>query len=210
MSTEPIGHPPGPGNPPQPPDVAVLRRVDIVDAELRVLLSGTARDFLVEAEGGPLDPDVAAEVETLIRTHDFTRHPIATGLVGKSFMLRVVRTTGPAGSFYTVFSERTLLRRRIANIVQRYALTAGETELLRLVAGGYPLTEMARRLEIAPSPLRTQLRDLEEKVGCMGRKELAKLALGNGGPPTNSPSLASFPAAGSSTYPGRRAGNRHR
>jgi DNA-binding CsgD family transcriptional regulator len=121
-----------------------------------------------------------------------------------------VRTTGPAGSFYTVFSERTLLRRRLAQIGQRFRLTPAEAELLRLVAGGYPFAEIVRRLELAATMVRAQLRLLEEKLGCIGRKELAKLALGIGDAPANLPSLASFPVAGSNTYPGRRAGIRHR
>jgi DNA-binding CsgD family transcriptional regulator len=192
------------------PEIAFLRRVDVLDADLKVLLRGTARDSLVEGQGERLAPAIAAEVEEIIRTHDFTRRPIATGLVGTEYTLRIVRTTGPAGSFYTVFSERTLLRRRLAQIGQRFRLTPAEAELLRLVAGGYPFAEIVRRLELAATMVRAQLRLLEEKLGCIGRKELAKLALGIGDAPANLPSLASFPVAGSNTYPGRRAGIRHR
>jgi hypothetical protein len=113
------------------PEIAFLRRVDVLDADLKVLLRGTARDSLVEGQGERLAPAIAAEVEEIIRTHDFTRRPIATGLVGTEYTLRIVRTTGPAGSFYTVFSERTLLRRRLAQIGQRFRLTPAEAELLR-------------------------------------------------------------------------------
>lgn len=194
----------------QLPEIAFLRRVDVLDADLHVLLRGTARDSLVEGQGEKLAAPVSHEVEEIIRTHDFTRRPIATGLVGTEFALRIVRTTGPAGSFYTVFTERTLLRKRLAQIAQRFHLTPAESELLRLVAGGYPFSEIVRRLELAATMVRAQLRLLEEKLGCIGRKELAKLALGAGEPPVSSPSLTSFPGAGSNTYHGRRAGIRHR
>ena len=192
------------------PDIAFLRRVDVLDADLNVLLRGTARDSLVEGQGERLAAPIATEVDAIVRTHDFSRRPIATGLVGTEFTLRIVRTTGPAGSFYTVFTERTLLRRRLAQIGQRFRLTPAEAELLRLVAGGYPFAEIVRRLELGATLVRAQLRLLEEKVGCIGRKELAKLALGSGEPTVSSPSPTSFPAAGSNTYLGRRAGIRHR
>lgn len=209
MSNAPIGN--TPASVPEPlPGIAILRRVDVVDAELRVLLSGSGRDFLVEAEGQVLAPEIAAEVETLVRTNDFARRPVATGLAGKDFALRIVRTTGPAGSFYTVYSERTLLRRRLAQIVGRYGLTPSETELLRLVAGGYAFAEIGRRLEIGPTALRRQLRELEEKTSCIGRKGLAKLAHGTETSAVSSPLLASFPAANSNTYRARRAGNQPR
>ena len=192
------------------PEIAYLRRIDVLDSDLKITLRGVARDALVEGDGESLDPALAAEVETIVRTHDFTRRPIATGLVGAEFTVRVARNTGPSGSYYIVSSERTLLRRRLTKLGQRFRLTPPEAELLRLVAGGYPFAEMVRRLELPATLVRTQLRELEEKVGCIGRKELAMLALGRRESPVSSPSLASFPVAGSNTYRGRRVGNRHR
>jgi DNA-binding CsgD family transcriptional regulator len=192
------------------PEIAFLRRVDVLDSDLRVLLRGTARDSLVEGNGELLPPATAAEIDAIVRTHDFTRRPIATGLVGAELALRIVRTTGPAGSFYTVFTERILLRRNLAKLALRFRMTPGELELLRLVAGGYPFAEMVRRLELPPTTVRTQLRELEEKVGCFGRKELAKLALRYSEPGLNLPSPAPPGALGSNTYLGRGVGIRHR
>ena len=198
-----------------PAEVTVLRRVVVVDAELRVLLCGSARERLVESAGRALPPEIAAEVRTLIRTHDFTRRPIATGLAGPHIALRVVRSVGPAGAFYTIFSERTLLRRRLANVASRFALDSEEAALLRLVAGGYPFAEIERRMGIDRASLRKQLRGLEQKAGCAGRRALASLvfATSPSAPDAgraNSRWPVSFPDADSSTYPARRGDNRLR
>lgn len=192
------------------PPVAYLRRIDVLDSDLNVILRGIASDALVESSGESLDPGIAAEVDLIVRTHDFTRRPIATGLVGAEYTLRVVRDTGPAGSYYTVLSERTLLRRRLKRLAHRFRLTPPEAELMRLVAGGYPFAEMVRRLATSPTLVRTRLRELEEKAGCIGREELSSLALGRRLRPVSSPSLAEFPAVGSNKYRARRAGSRHR
>jgi DNA-binding CsgD family transcriptional regulator len=190
--------------------VVFLRHVYTLDADLNVLLHGTSPEHLEESAGEKLPDDVAAEVRQLVKTHDFKRRTVATGLVGAELGLRVMRTRGPAGSFYTVHTERIRLARRIAKLGRRFALGALERELLRLVAGGYLFSEMANRLELSATALRANLRELEEKVGCIGRRELALLALGEREPAVSSPSPASFPGAGSNMYPGRRAGNRHR
>ncbi len=204
------------GAPENSAGIAMLRQVEIVDADLRVLLSGSARDDLVESTGSTLAPDVAAEVATLIRTHDFARRPIATGLAASDIALRVVRAVGPAGVFYTVFSERTLLRRRLAQVAYRFALDSSQAALLRLVAGGYPFAEMARRTGLGTASLRSQLRDLQEKAGCLDRKALANLVFAS--PPAqraagcyvNSPSPTSSPDEDSNRYRARRGDNRRR
>jgi len=161
---------------PTPAPATLIRRVDVVDERLNVLLTGTSPADLREANADDaLPPNIAAELAFVVAKHDFERRPIATALAGTEFALRVARLQSAAGAFYHVYTERTMLRRLLGRVSSTYRLGEHESELLRLLVGGYDLAEITARIGVAPVAIVDRVRLLERKLNCVGRQALVTL-----------------------------------
>ncbi len=153
----------------------LVRRCDVVDADLRVVMSGPAPEQLQPSDGTPLEPELAREVSAVVARHDFRRRPVATALVGTEYGLRVARCAGLGSEYYSVSVERIPLARQLRAVAAWYRLGAEEVELLRLLVGGYPESEIATRLELDAPAVRARILRLGGRLGCTARRELVAL-----------------------------------
>ncbi len=152
-----------------------LRRIDVVDARLNVIMRGTTPNDVAPVQGESLERDLQMEVGRLIARHDFSKHHVATALVDTRLGVRVSRTSGPGGDFYTVVTERTALRARLKRVCDRFGLGIGERELLRLLVGGYDVEEIAARTGESLPTTRVAMKRLTVKLGCAARSAVVAL-----------------------------------
>jgi len=59
-------------------------------------------------------------------------------------------------------------------------LTSRETEILRLIAGGYRNSEIAKRLNFGLGTIKSHVRDILDKLGATSRTEAASIAMRKG------------------------------
>ena len=153
--------------------VSVVRRIDVIDGRLNVVLRGSGPDDVVPAADASLEPDLAAELRPVVARHDFAAAPVAAGLVGDDRVWRIVRIAPSA--YFAVLLERSTIARRAARVARRFALAAPETELLRLTVGGYAPEEIARRLGQEKGTITRLRAELAESLGCATLREVVEL-----------------------------------
>jgi DNA-binding CsgD family transcriptional regulator len=153
--------------------VSVVRRLDVIDGRLNVILRGSGPDDITPATDVSLEPGLAAELSSVIAGHDFAAFPVAAGLVGDDHVWRTVRIAESA--YFAVLLERSTIARRAARLARRFALAAPEAELLRLTVGGYAPEEIARRMGQDKRTVDRLRAELTESLGCVTLREVIEM-----------------------------------
>ncbi len=143
--------------------LSAFRRLDVIDAGCNVVMRGSSPDDLLPVVAS-LEADVALELTQVIARHDFSKHPVAAGMVGGDRVWRMVRVG--ASAYFGVLVERSALARRAAALARRFALGARDAELLRLTVGGYRPEEIARRFGCDRATIDEQRERLVQTLGC--------------------------------------------
>jgi DNA-binding CsgD family transcriptional regulator len=157
----------------QPGTISIVRRLDVIDARLTVILRGSGPGDIVPVTNASLEAGLAAELSPIVARHDFAMFPVASGLVGDDHVWRIVRIE--ASAYFAVLLERNTIARRSARIARRFALAAPAAELLRLTVGGYTTDEIAHRLgqdKVTVDRLRAELADC---LGCKTFREVVEM-----------------------------------
>jgi DNA-binding CsgD family transcriptional regulator len=152
--------------------LSAFRRLDVIDKGCNVVLRGSSADDLIPVVAS-LEADLALEVGPVLACHDFSKHPVAAGMVGSDRVWRMVRVG--ASGYFGVLVERSAIARRAAALARRFALGAQDAELLRLTAGGYRPEEIARRFGREEATIDEQRERLVKTLGCATLREIVEM-----------------------------------
>jgi two-component system response regulator DevR len=86
-------------------------------------------------------------------------------------VVNAIRTVASGGTLFTPRTIATLLNRRRAMDSQLESLTPREKEVLRMMAGGISSRDIATRLGISYTTVRTHIRSLGAKLGVHSKLE---------------------------------------
>ena len=138
----------------RPPVVLVLTVSTTSDDVLDAIAAGAAGYLLKDAE--------ASEIVNAVRSASEGRSPLSPTIAGA--VVRRVR-------------EQTVTTEHPEDVL---ALTARETEILRLVAHGRDNTEIAQELYLSPSTVKNHVSRLLEKLGAENRVQAAVIGVRRG------------------------------
>lgn len=158
----------------QPPALP-FRRFDVVDETFAILLSGPSPDRLEPVSGRQLEASLVKEVRSLLHERRSDDSKISVGLIGLDHGVRVMEHAGVGPGYYLVCTERISLRGTFERLVARLHLDADETELARLLAGGYGAVPLALRLGTTPHDVGRRTERLLQKAMVRNRREFIAL-----------------------------------
>jgi DNA-binding CsgD family transcriptional regulator len=101
-----------------------------------------------------------------------------TAVPNGSVLVRVLPLAGGKSPRYAVLVERFRIRASLRAVASRYALSKREHEALALVVKGAKNSEIASRLQIAPSTAVFHVKRLMAKTGARNRAELVAKVVG--------------------------------
>ncbi|GAC1614724.1 MAG: hypothetical protein NVS4B5_03680 [Vulcanimicrobiaceae bacterium] len=151
-----------------------FRRIDVVDRELRVILTGPTPDSLVPATES-FEPILKLEVAAMIGDLRLCATSFGLGLIGVDHAVRVIEQPHLSADHFLVSTERVALRGALDRITRDVTLHADDRELLRLLVGGYEDRSMARRLGRTPANVVHRTQILLQKLGIADRRTLVAL-----------------------------------
>ena len=152
-----------------------FRRFDVIDGTFAVLLSGPSPDRLEPVANRRLEPTLASEVRSLLHERRGGETGITAGLIGLDHGVRVMDHAAVGPGYHLVCTERIALRGTFERLVSRLALGADETELARLLAGGYGISSMALRLGTTPHDVSRRIDRLLFRAMVRNRREFIAL-----------------------------------
>jgi DNA-binding CsgD family transcriptional regulator len=157
----------------------------VVDHTLRVQHfredpSERRKDCAFEAGSRRLPQLVERAVRGLLETADIdeSKAGVLTAVPNGSVLVRVLPLAGGPSRLYAVLVERFRIRASLRAVAARYALSKREHEALALVVKGAKNSEIASRLQIAPSTAIFHVKRLMAKTGARNRAELVAKVVG--------------------------------
>jgi DNA-binding CsgD family transcriptional regulator len=157
----------------------------VVDQTLRVQYfredpSERRKDCVFERDSGRLPDLVERTVRGLLESVEIgeSKAGALCAVPNGSVLVRVLPLAGAASPVFAVIVERFKIRASLRAVAARYALSKREHEALALVVKGAKNSEIASRLQIAPSTAVFHVKRLMAKTGARNRAELVAKVVG--------------------------------
>ena len=147
----------------------------IVDGQLRVLFSRLHAVDAASERRLPVDVERAAT--QLLRDESPALGDSFVALVRPGVVLRLVPLQTSEDCRYALFLEFYEQRDLLRAAVQRYALTARESDVLELLLLGESTASIAAKLYIAETTVQHHVKNLGAKIGVTTRKEIVGAVL---------------------------------
>jgi DNA-binding CsgD family transcriptional regulator len=164
---------------PEALDVARTRRPPsffIVDASLRVCFTSAP------AAGEPGDDvpdDLRVTLSRLLAEMETSGDAAAFAMSSATELIRVQRLEGRnAQHHYAVFRERFAVRNSVQNAAERFGLSRRETDVLEGLMRGEGTSEIAGRLNVAPTTVQEHVRNIGRKANVSKRSAIVALVIG--------------------------------
>ncbi len=182
LMTEPTLPEPEPEPEPEPvrpvPPSDLVRRRAIpafysVDEELRVHFScGVPRGMGMDR--------LPLRVERIVRnlTEGDRKDTECTLGIDGDMVVRIVDSYSPTGTLLGIIVEKLRMRDPLREAIQRFGITARETQVLRLLLLGASTSTIARELHIAETTACDHVRRIARKTNSRGRGQIVARVLG--------------------------------
>jgi DNA-binding CsgD family transcriptional regulator len=173
LMTEPTLPEPEPVRPVPPSDLVRRRAIPAfysVDEELRVHFScGVPRGMGMDR--------LPLRVERIVRNLTEGDRKDTLGVDG-DMVVRIVDSYSPTGTLLGIIVEKLRMRDPLREAIQRFGITARETQVLRLLLLGASTSTIARELHIAETTACDHVRRIARKTNSRGRGQIVARVLG--------------------------------
>lgn len=153
------------------PDVFYLNRRCEIIATSCSPIAGIAKTALV------LDDQIVSTIRLEMLASAKDREPMTQQFACDGKFVRVLELDGEAGLIVLV--ERLRNRAGLEEIVRKFALSARELQVLKLIVRATSRVHIAEMLEISETTVQSHIVNIGLKMHCSRREEIIARALGN-------------------------------